>query len=471
MTMNDSPERYDAIVVGAGQAGPSVAIHLAESGRRVALIERDRVGGTCLNSGCRPTKALRASARVAYLARRASDYGVQLGDVSVDLPAAMARKDRMIGRWRDGFADYLMSLDKLELIRGHARFSPSSGGGGGGEGGGVHEMVVNGRRLSSELIVLDVGARPRVPDIPGLSEIPYLTNESLLQLPSLPSHLLVLGGSYIGLEFAQMFRRLGSEVTVLEAGPRVAGREDHDVSEAIQRIIEKDGVQVHCGAAVERFSATDERVEAHLADGKTLSGDKVLIAVGRIPNTDRLGLECVGLEVDRRGYLRTDGVFRTAVPGIIALGDINGRGAFTHTAYQDAEIFIDHLQGGKRSADSRIMTYALFTDPPLGRVGLNESEARATGRRVLSASYPMERLTKAVLDGETEGLVKVLVDAESDCFLGATCLGLFGDEIVQVVSAMMHAKAPCHVLAEMLPVHPTVAEFYPTILKGLKPLV
>ncbi|MEL7306096.1 MAG: FAD-dependent oxidoreductase, partial [Myxococcota bacterium] len=348
-------------------------------------------------------------------------------------------------------------------VQGHARFSGSTA--------GVHEMMVDERVLSSELVVLDVGARPRVPEIPGLSEVPHLTNESLLKLQSVPAHLLVLGGSYIGLEFAQMFRRLGSEVTVIEAGPRVAGREDRDISEAIRRIIEKDGVQVHCGGAVERFSQTAGGVAAHLADGTTLTGSHVLVAVGRVPNTDRLDLEKVGLEADERGYLRTDGVFRTSVPGIIALGDINGRGAFTHTAYQDAEIFIDHLKGGRRNADSRIMTYALFTDPPLGRVGMNETEARKSGRRVLAGSYPMERLTKAVLDGETEGLVKVLVDEESDCFLGATCLGLFGDEIVQVVSAMMHAKAPCHVLAEMLPVHPTVAEFYPTILKGLKPLV
>ncbi len=461
--MSDSAQYYDAIVVGAGQAGPSVAIHLAETGRRVALIERERVGGTCLNSGCRPTKALRASARVAHVARRAADYGIQLGDVFVDLPAAMARKDRMIGGSRDEFADYLRSVDRLTLFQGHARFSGSTD--------GVHEMMVDERVLSSELVVLDVGARPRVPEIPGLSEVRHLTTVSLLKLKSVPAHLLVLGGAYIGLEFAQMFRRLGSEVTVIEAGPRVAGREDRDISEAIQRIIEKDGVQVHCGGTVESFSQTAGGVAAHLADGTTLTGSHVLVAVGRVPNTDRLDLEKVGLETDARGYLRTDGVFRTSVPGIIALGDINGRGAFTHTAYQDAEIFIDHLKGGKRNADSRIMTYALFTDPPLGRVGMNETEARGSGRRVLAASYSMERLTTAVLDGETEGLVKVLVDEESDCFLGATCLGLFGDEIVQVVSAMMHAKAPCHVLAEMLPVHPTVAEFYPTILKGLKPLV
>lgn len=453
---------HDAIVVGAGQAGPGVAAYLAGKGRRVALVEEAQVGGTCLNAGCRPTKALRASARVAHLARNGEVHGVRVSGVTMDLATAMARKNTMIARWRDQFTDYLESNDAIDIVRGHGQFTGTSD--------GLHHVAVGERELVAGLVVLDVGARARIPDIPGLNTTPYLTNESILELQSVPERLIVVGGSYIGLEFGQMFQRFGSEVTILEASPRIASREDPDIAAAIAALLQDEGVAVRTDAQISSISGGADAIEVTLEGGEPVRGTHLLLAVGRTPNTDRLGLERVGLRPDEHGYLKTDGVFRTAVPGIVALGDINGRGAFTHTAFQDYEIFVDHLEGGSRTADDRIMTYAMFTDPPLGRVGMNEAQALATGKRVLRATYLMQDLTKAVLDGETAGMVKVLVDADTDRFLGAACFGLFGDEIVQVVSALMHADAPCTVLAQMLPVHPTVAEFFPTILTRLEPL-
>lgn len=455
---------HDAIVVGAGQAGPGVASYLSAKGKRVALVERSEIGGTCLNTGCRPTKAMRASARVAYLSRRASSYGVDVGgDVQVDLPRVVRRKDDMIDRWRDGFTDALSSTPGLEILRGHAAFT--------GGTDGVHALDVDGRAIAAETVVLNVGARARIPQIPGLAEVPYLTNTNIVHLDELPSKLLILGGSYIGLEFGQMFRRFGSEVVVLESGPRIASREDPEISTSIRETLRGEGLDIRVDANVSRVTGSPAgAIEVTLDDGDVVRGSHLLLATGRVPNTDQLGLEHVGITPDKRGFIRTDGVFRTGVDGIFAIGDVNGRGAFTHTSYQDYEILVDHFEGGSRSADDRIMTYAMFTDPPLGRVGMTESEARASGKRVLSASYPMKQLTKAVLDGETDGLIKILVDESTDRFLGASCFGLFGDEIVQVVSALMHADAPCHVLLEMLPVHPTIAEFYPTILNRLAPL-
>jgi len=453
---------FEAIVIGAGQAGPGVATHFAKQDKTVALVEEAKIGGTCLNSGCRPTKALRASARIAYLARNAAKYGVDVDQVTMDLRTAMDRKDRMIRRWRSDATDYLESADHVEIIRGHAELT--------GTHDGSHHVAVGDRELAAELVVLDVGARARIPDVSGLESTPYLTNETILELDEVPEHLIVVGGSYVGLEFGQMFRRFGSQVTILERSQRIASREDSDISAAITEVLKEEEIAIETDAEVEAVSGTTGSIQVSLTGGRTVSGTHLLVAAGRVPNTDRLGLENVGLDTDERGYIETDGVFRTSVPGIVALGDINGRGAFTHTAYQDYEIFVDHLEGGDRTADDRIMTYAMFTDPPLGRVGMNEEQALATGKKVLRATYPMEDLTKAVLDGETAGMVKILVDGETDRFLGAACFGLFGDEVVQVVSALMHADAPCIVLADMLPVHPTVAEFFPTILSRLTPL-
>ncbi len=457
-----TPQQFDAIVVGTGQAGPMIATHLASQGQRVALIERDKFGGTCLNEGCRPTKALRASARAAFVARNSAVHGVTADAVRFDIRQAMARMRNMIDRWREGFEGSLRANKGLEIVLGHARFT--------GTDDGVHRLVVGDRALASKHVVLNVGGRARIPDIPGLDTIEPLTNESILRLQEVPDHLIVVGGSYIGLEFAQIFRRFGSRVTVIEASPHVIAQEDEDVSQEIERFLTDEGIDVYTSAPVARVGQVDGGIEVSLQDGTSRVGSHLLVATGRVPNTDRLDLDRVGLAPDRRGFLRTDGTFHTEVDGIVAVGDINGRGAFTHTAYQDGEIYVDHLQGGRRTADGRVPTYALFTDPPLGRVGMNDRGARESGRKVLRSVYPMAKLTKGVLDGETNGLIKLLVDAESEQILGATCLGLHGDEIVQIVGALIHAGASYRVLETMLPIHPTVSEFYPTLVKQLRPL-
>lgn len=471
-TTASDAEPFDAIVIGAGQAGPGVATHLVGLGRRVALVEMDKVGGTCLNRGCRPTKALRASARVAHLARTAARHGVHTGPVTVDFAATMARKDALIDGWQHGYADSLGHTDGLDMIYGAARFL---GTGDPENGRPRHLVAVGDRRLVAPDVFLNVGTRSTVPAIPGVDPalgdvVPWLDNERVLHLESLPEHLVILGGSYIGLELGQVFARLGSAVTIVERGDRVASREDPAISDAVAAFLTDEGVDIRTGAVVERVSVTDGAIRVDSARGEHIAGTHLLVAIGRTPNTDTLDLDAVGVATDGRGYVPTDGVFRTNVEGIWALGDINGRGAFTHTSYQDYEILVDHLEGGSRSADTRIPTYAMFTDPPLGRVGLNDREARESGRRVLKATYPMSSVTRAALDGETAGLVNVLVDADTDRLLGASVLGLSGDEIVQIVSALMHADASYHVLEDMLPIHPTVAEFYPTILGTLEPL-
>lgn len=456
-------EQFDAIVIGAGQAGPGVAYFLAGRGERVAVVELDKVGGTCLNRGCRPTKALRASARVAQLARTAGRHGVHTGEVTVDFAAVMARKDEMIDSWQEHSAESLGHTDGIELIYGEARFT--------GSAEGVHQVAVGDRVLAAPKVFLNTGTRSAQPPIPGLDAVPWLDNERVLHLDTRPEHLVILGGSYIGLELGQIFARFGSAVTIIERGERVASREDPEISDAIAAFCADEGIDIRTSTSVERIETIDgpASIRVH-TDAGHVDGTHLLVAIGRTPNTDRLGLDAAGLATDERGYLSTDGVFRTAVDGIWALGDINGRGAFTHTSYQDYEILIDHLSGGSRSADTRIPTYAMFTDPPLGRVGMSDREARESGRNVLKATYPMNTLTRAVLDGETAGLINLLVDADTERFLGASVLGLTGDEIVQIVSALMHAGASYHVLGDMLPIHPTVAEFYPTILKGLAPL-
>jgi pyruvate/2-oxoglutarate dehydrogenase complex dihydrolipoamide dehydrogenase (E3) component len=453
---------FDAIVIGAGQAGPGLAGHLAATGRTVAVVEADKVGGTCLNRGCRPTKALRASARVAHLARTAARHGVITAEVAIDLAAVMARKDALIDAWVDGQAEWLGHTDDLTLLYGEARFL--------GRTGTTFEIAVGDRVLTADRVFLNVGTRATKPSIPGLDDVGWLDNDRVLHLEELPSHLVILGGSYIGLEIGQIYARFGSAVTVIEAGPRIAGREDPEISAEISRFLTAEGIEIHTSTKVERIEPTNGGVRVHTDGGSTIDGSHLLVAIGRTPNTDRLDLDRVGLATDPHGYVHTDGVFRTAVEGIWALGDINGRGAFTHTSYQDYEILADHLDGGNRTADGRIPTYAMFTDPPLGRVGMTDADARASGRRVSKATISMSDVTRAALDGETDGLITILVDDETERFLGASVLGLTGDEIVQIISAMMHADASYHTLAEMLPIHPTVAEFYPTILSHLTPL-
>ncbi|CAN5921112.1 FAD-containing oxidoreductase [soil metagenome] len=448
--------RYDAIVMGAGQAGPGVAGAFAAEGRRVALTEVDRLGGTCLNHGCRPTKALRASARIAHLARRAGDFGVQTGDVTVDFAAVMRRMHDMIDDMRGGMEEWLAGEDRIDVFRSPSVFDGSSG--------GVHRVRVDGQTLESEQVYIDVGARASVPPIDGLDDVDYLTEVELLELTELPTHLLVVGGGYIGLEFGQMFRRFGARVTVL-AGGGVAAREDTDVSDALTQILTDEGVEI-VGGRVSHVSPHTDGVAVETDGGDRVTGSHLLIATGRVPNGDRIGADAVGLALDDAGYLQINERFETSVPGIWALGDVNGHGAFTHTAYQDTAILLDE----SRTVSGRITAYAMFTDPPLGRVGMTAAQARDSGRSVLHAQLPMSSVSRAILDSETEGLMQILVDADSEEFLGAAFLGMHGDDLAQIVGHAMQAGVRYSQIRDALPIHPTVAEFIPTLLGALEPL-
>ena len=448
--------RYDAIVMGAGQAGPGVAGAIAADGGRVALTEVDRLGGTCLNHGCRPTKALRASARIAHLARRAGDYGVETGEVRVDFGAVMRRMRDMIDGMRSGLVTWLEGEDNIDLFGGPSVFEPSAG--------LVHRVRVDGQVLESDRVYIDVGARASVPPIDGLDQVEHLTEVELLALDELPRHLVVIGAGYIGLEFGQMFRRFGAEVTIL-AGGGVASREDADVSSAIADILMGEGVRIVRGRA-SHVGPDGAGVAVDVDGGESVSGSHLLVATGRVPNSDRIGAETVGLQLDSRGYIRVNGRFETSVPGIRALGDVNGRGAFTHTAYHDAAILLDQ----SRSVDGRVTAYAMFTDPPLGRVGMTEAQARASGRHVLGATLPMSSVSRAILESETDGLMKILVDGDSEAILGAAFLGLHGDDLAQLVGAAIQGGTRYPALRDALPIHPTMAEFIPTLLGSVQPL-
>lgn len=448
-------EQFDAIVMGAGQAGPGVAAAYAAEGRRVALTEVDRVGGTCLNHGCRPTKALRASARIAHLARRAGEYGIGTGDVVVDFPAVMRRMHDMIDDMRADLVDWLAGEDHIEVYGGPSVFD--------GTEAGLHRVRADGQVLASEHVYLDVGARAAVPPIDGLDDVSFMTEVELLALTELPSHLVVIGAGYIGLEFGQMFRRFGADVTIL-AGGGVAAREDPAVSQALADILRGEGVHiVDARASRVRPDGAGVVVEA---GAEEVVGSHLLVATGRVPNGDRVGADAVGLVLDERGYVRINGRYETSVSGIWALGDVNGHGAFTHTAYHDTAILLD----GSRSVDGRIIAYSMFTDPPLGRVGMTEAQARDSGRPVLSATLPMSSVSRAILDSETHGFMQVLVDADTEQFLGATFLGMHGDDLAQVVGFAMQAGVRYPQVRHALPIHPTVAEFIPTLLGSLEPL-
>jgi pyruvate/2-oxoglutarate dehydrogenase complex dihydrolipoamide dehydrogenase (E3) component len=451
----------DAVIVGAGQAAPFLAVALAGRGQRVALVEAVQLGGTCINVGCTPTKTLRKSARVAHLARRAAEFGVQVGPVEVDFPAAMARMQQRVDAARAGLEKWVGGQPNIRLVKGWGAFR--------GRHGDAFELEAGSQLLRAPRVFLNTGGRASAPPIPGLEEVPYLDNVSLLQLRERPRHLLVIGGSYIGLEMAQIFRRLGSEVTVIETAPRITAREDPEVSASIAQFLADEGVRIHAGQPVQRVARDGEGIAVELP-GLRVTGSHLLMATGRAPNTEKLNLAAVGLQADARGYLPTNGRLETAVPGIWALGDINARGAFTHTSYHDHEIVLANLDGGDRSADGRTMAYAMFTDPPLGRVGMTEAQARESGRPVRVARHAMKDVSRAKEEGETAGLVKLLVDGETERFLGATFLGFGADEVVQVVSQFMATGASYRVMQQALPIHPTVAEFLPTILGKLEPL-
>jgi pyruvate/2-oxoglutarate dehydrogenase complex dihydrolipoamide dehydrogenase (E3) component len=449
---------YDAIVIGAGQAGPSLATSLAGEGRRVAIIEREQFGGTCVNVGCTPTKTLVASAYAAYLARRAADYGVTIGGpVSIDMKLVKARKDGVVAASRDGLESWLRHTEGLTVVQGHARFvSP-------------HEVTAASETFTAPHIFINTGARPVIPEIPGVDAIPYLTSSTILDLDVVPDHLVVIGGSYVGLEFAQIYRRFGSAVTVIEAGPRLIGREDPEISDAVREILEREGIQVRVGTKTTRLEP-GIRVSFEDSTGPgTIEASHLLLAVGRRPNTDDLGVEQAGIAVDAHGHISVDDALCTSVPGVWAMGECNGRGAFTHTAYNDFEIVRDNLLGANRSVQDRIMTYALFTDPPLGRAGMTQHEAVAEGRTVLVSSLPMSRVSRAKEKGETEGMMKLIVDGDTKEILGAAILGVGGDEVVQSILDLMYAKAPYTILQRVVHIHPTVAEFIPVLVGGLKP--
>ena len=457
-------ERFDALIIGAGQAGPPLAGRLTAAGHSVALIERHHVGGTCVNTGCMPTKTLVASAYAAQMARRAAQYGVRIGaDVNVDMHAVRQRAATVTLNARTGLERWLGEMPHCTLVRGHARFE------------GATQVRVGERVLTAPRIFINVGARAVVPDIPGLADVPYLTNTSIVALERLPQHLIILGGSYIGLEFAQMYRRFGSAVSVIERGPRLAPREDADISEAIRQILEAEGITIHTGAevaGVSRAATGAVTVRVRGAGTETqLSGSDLLLASGRRPNTDDLGLAAAGVEVGAAGHVRVDDALSTTVPGIWALGECNGRGAFTHTAYNDFEIVAANLlDGAQRKVSARILGYALYIDPPLGRVGMTQTEAQKTGRPLLVNTRPMSRVGRAVERNETQGFMKVIVDAGTQRIMGAAILGLNGDEAIHGILDLMNADQPYSTLQWAVPIHPTVSELLPTLVDGLQPL-
>jgi pyruvate/2-oxoglutarate dehydrogenase complex dihydrolipoamide dehydrogenase (E3) component len=454
---------FDAIVIGTGQAGPALAARLSQTGMKVAVIERNRFGGTCVNTGCIPTKTLVASAYAAHLTRRSAEYGVAInGPVQVDMKRVKARKDEIAGRSMDGVESWMRGLKNGAVYHGHARFEAP------------HAVRVNGELLEGDKIFINVGGRALVPKMPGVEQVRYLTNSSMMDVDFLPEHLIIVGGSYIGLEFGQMYRRFGSKVTIVEMGERLIAREDEEVSAAVKEILEKEDVQIRLNAKCISAHKQGDGIVVGLdctEDGRQVEGSHLLLAVGRVPNTGDLGLDAAGVETDKAGYIKVDDQLQTNVPGIWALGDCNGRGAFTHTAYNDFEIVAANLlDNDLRKVSDRIITYALFIDPPLGRAGMTAAQVKAAGRKALVGTRPMSRVGRAVEKGETEGFMKVIVDAENKQILGAAILGVTGDEVIHSLLDVMYAKAPYTTISRAMHIHPTVSELLPTLLQDLQPV-
>lgn len=454
-------KKYDAIIIGAGQAGFPLAGALAERGWQVALAESNLIGGTCINSGCSPTKTIVASARVAHMARRAADFGIQIGEVDIDFARIMERKDEIVNRFRGGVENWLNGLEKLTIYHHVAMFESS------------HRVRVGNDIIEADHIFINTGARSFSPPIPGLDGINYLDNVSILDLKTLPEHLVVIGGGYIGLEYAQAFRRFGSKITIIELSHQIMGREDPDIAHTALSIMENEGIRVLLNAKTSQVDKHEHGVMITVEHGdcrEEIIASHLLMAVGRKPNSDRLGLEKAGIETDSHGYIVVNDHLETNVQGIWAMGDVNGRGAFTHTSWNDYEIVLDNLEGGRRSITGRIPAYGVYIDPPLGRVGMNEQDARNSGRNVLIATKPMSHISRAIERDETQGLMKVIVDADTGFLLGASIFGIGGDEIVHSIIDLMYARVPYTVMKNAVYIHPTVSELLPTLLAELQPL-
>jgi pyruvate/2-oxoglutarate dehydrogenase complex dihydrolipoamide dehydrogenase (E3) component len=456
-------EHYDAIVIGAGQAGPPLAARLGAAGLKTAIIERKLLGGTCVNNGCIPTKTLVGSARAIHMARRGGDYGFSAGEVRVDMQAVKARKDGVVRQSNDGVAAWIAGMKNVTLLWGQAKFT------------GPRTIDIDGKRtLAADKIFINVGGRASVPDIPGIRSVPFLNNNSMMRLEQVPDHLVIIGGSYISLEFAQMYRRFGSKVSVVELAPKLLGREDDDIAVEIRAILEREGVDIYTGASELSVLKPHDLISVQFKtreNNKEISGSHLLLAVGRVPNTHDLGLKEAGIAADARGFITVDDQCRASAEGVWALGDCNGKGAFTHTSWNDYEIVAANvLDNDPRKISDRIPCYALFIDPPLGRIGMNEAEAKASGRKLLAGKMMMTRVGRAREMGETQGFMKVLVDADSKELLGAAILGLNGDEIVHSLLDVMYAKRPYTTISRAVHIHPTVTELVPTLLQGLKPL-
>lgn len=455
-------KQYDVIWIGTGQATGTIVPRLVQAGKTVALAEAGRFGGSCVNYGCTPTKTMVASARAAHMARRGPDFGVHTGELTIDFDKVMARMNE-IRSGSKGMEEWLTNMDGVDVYKGYAQFESG------------HTVRINDDVISGETIVIHTGARARKVPIPGIDEVDWLDNVRLLDLDELPDHLMIIGGSYIGMEFAQVFRRLGSEVTIFEAGPQLMFREDADIAEAAREVLEAEGINVICNAKVQSVAQAAPKQITVTADqnGKTVAvdGSHLLVAIGRVPNTDKFNLEAAGVTSNERGYIPVNDVAQTNMSHIYAVGDVNGAGAFTHTSVNDGEIFWDHYSGeGDRKISDRLTTYAMFIDPPLGRVGMSEKEARQSGRNILMATRPMAHINRAREKDETAGLVKILVDADSEEFLGVTILGIGGDEIINMFTPFMYTKQSYKLFRRAVLTHPTVAELMPWILDDLAPL-
>jgi len=452
---------YDAIVVGSGQGGVPLATNLADQGWRVALIEKGQLGGSCINYGCTPTKSMVSSARIAQAARRAPEFGIHPGKIAVNMAEIVARKNEIVESFRSGIEDRVANDPNLTLYRGQAKFT------------GPHEIAVNGETLASDKIFINTGTRPRILPIPGLDQVTYLTNRNIMELDEVPAHLIALGGNYLGLEFGQMFRRFGSEVTVVELNDQIVPREDAEVSASLKEALEDEGMNFHLGARTTKIAKTPDgvavTVEKKDGTSETLKGSHLLVCIGQMPNSDDLGLDQAGIETDQAGFIKHNGKLETNVPGVWVLGDVKGGPAFTHVSYDDYLVIYDNLVNGKdRTIDNRVLPYALYTEPELGRVGLSEQEARKAGYRLKIGSVPMSYVARAIERGETNGLMKIVINADNDRILGAAILGPDGGELVQILMALMMADAPWTLFQNAMFIHPTLAEGFFSLMANVE---